>query len=164
MHALPATQSQAVTDIGGRARPPLIRLPSPSIWRPMYLRVGKPGRLSLPRPFSVPHRPSKAETAICPGGITIIGGCPRAATRCGRHCITSIVALQMVRRQRLGFSGGGLWKLFNFQSLLAGACPSSPDACPRTLMPSSASDVQRSWPTRRHLVACQRFLPPTHRA
>src|SRR5437870_12339037 len=48
---------------------------------------------------------SQGATAPCRRCITIIGVCPSAAPRSGRCCITSMVALQMGRRQPRGFSG-----------------------------------------------------------
>jgi hypothetical protein len=60
---------------------PLTRTRSPSSWRPMCLRVGRRGRRSMPRPFSVPRRPSKAATALWRNSITISGAYRSGAPR-----------------------------------------------------------------------------------
>jgi hypothetical protein len=59
----------------------------------------------MPEPSSVPPRPLQVATALCLRGILIIAACPSAATRCGRCCITSIVAPRTGPRQPHGFSG-----------------------------------------------------------
>jgi hypothetical protein len=81
-------------------------IPSRSGWLLTSWRSGTPGRRTGSKPFSAPHRPSKDATAFCRKCLITSGACPSSATRCGRCCITSMVALWMARRQRLGFSSG----------------------------------------------------------
>ena len=90
---------------GGGTRRVDTRMPSPSSWPLACLRNGKRGPPSGRRSFSGPHRPWKGAMAICRKCITTIAACPSTDTRCGPFCTTLIVALQMVRRQRLVFSG-----------------------------------------------------------
>ena len=67
-------------------------------------RSGRRGRACGPRPFSAPRQPSKGATACLSQLHHNQRGCPSSATRCGRSCITSIVALRMVQRLPHGFS------------------------------------------------------------
>ena len=82
------------------------RMPSPSSWPLRCLRLGKRGPPSGCRPFSVHHRPWKGAMALCRPCIRTIGACPGTDTRCGRLYTPLMVALRMVRRQRLDVSGG----------------------------------------------------------
>ena len=79
-------------------RPPITRQLASDV-----LEGGKRGRRSMPRPFSVPRRLSKAATALWRPSITISGASRSSATRCGRCCITSIAAPPMGRRLQRGF-------------------------------------------------------------
>jgi IclR helix-turn-helix domain len=69
-------------------------------------RLGNRGRWIMPKPSSERHRRSRDATATSRRCSIIIAAYQRVAMRCGRRCTTSIVALQMGRRQRRGFSGG----------------------------------------------------------
>ena len=66
----------------------------------------KRGRRSMPGRFSGRHRRWRDAMALSPRCNTTIAGCPRVATRCGRHCITSIAGLRTGRHRRRDFSGG----------------------------------------------------------
>ena len=89
-----------------RSEPRFTSTRSPGRCPPRFLKIGTCGRPSGSKPFSAPPRPSKAVTVIWLKCITIIEACRSGGTRCGRPCITSIVAPQMAQRQRLDFLGG----------------------------------------------------------
>ena len=92
---------------------------SPDGWTAKCLSIGRCGRASGSRPLRAPRRRSKAATAICHKCITIIGGCPSGATKCGPSCITLIVALRMAQPRQLAFSAG------RFRIFLKGFYPTS---------------------------------------
>ncbi len=92
---------------GRRCEPrlPRLRAPGGGLRRPW--RTGTRGPRRRSRPCSAPPRLWKAATALWRNSITSSGGYRSSGTRCGRSCITSMVAPQMARRPRLGFSGRG---------------------------------------------------------
>ena len=67
-------------------------------------RRGTRGRHSRSTPFSAPPRPSKAVTACSRNSITTSEAYQSGGIRCGRCCITSIVAPQTGQRQPRDFS------------------------------------------------------------
>jgi hypothetical protein len=66
-------------------------------------RRGTRGRRSRSTPFSAPPRPSQAVTACWRNSITTSEAYQSGGTRCGRGCITSIVAPQTGQRQPRDF-------------------------------------------------------------
>ena len=77
-----------------------------SSWPRRFLRSGKRGLPSGRRRFSAPRLPWKGAMGLWHSCIIISEACPGTDTRCGPFCITSIVAPQMERPPRPGFSGG----------------------------------------------------------
>src|SRR6266851_6436223 len=77
-----------------------------SSWPRRFLRSGKRGLSSGRRRFSAPRLPWKGAMVLWHSCIIISEACPGTDTRCGPSCITSIVAPQMERPPRPGFSGG----------------------------------------------------------
>ena len=104
-HAVPATQSQAISGVARQLRRRLKGIPSPTSWPPRSWRDGKPGRPSMPEAFSGPPRRLKGATARCRSCTTTSVACPNAATRCGRCYITSTVVPRTGVRPPHGFSG-----------------------------------------------------------
>ena len=88
----------------GKARFKRMRLLSS--WPRRFLRSGKRGLPSGRRRFSAPRLPWKGAMVLWHSCIRISEACPGTATRCGPFCLTSIVAPQMERPPRPGFSGG----------------------------------------------------------
>ena len=91
---------------GQRCAPRLTNTSSLSGLPPMAWRLGKRGPRSRSRLFSVPRQRWKAATVLWHNSSTISGGYRSSGTKCGRSCITSLVAVQTARHQRYGFSDG----------------------------------------------------------
>jgi hypothetical protein len=91
---------------GKRCAPHVTSTLSPRGELPTCWQIGKRGPFSGRRPFSGPPLPWKGAMGICRKCTRTIGACLGVDTRCGRSCITLIVALWMARRQRRAFSGG----------------------------------------------------------